>query len=89
MVSFAEGGFSLLQLNAELFTRDLFECLGLLREAQGCAVLGFDGSIGWEDARSYEFEIDYSPTSIKIQVDGNTIFDIEGVFIQKRLDFIC
>lgn len=42
---------------------------------------------GWLDNTSYAFTLDYSDTNIRIDIDGNTIFDVDGSFSDGKFGF--
>ena len=45
------------------------------------------GSTGWADWKEYTFEFEFTPTSLKVWVDGNLEIDITGDFTDGRIAF--
>lgn len=42
---------------------------------------------GWEDQTEYRFTLDYSPTNVRIQIDGQVVFDVDGTFPEGAFGF--
>ena len=45
------------------------------------------GDNGWEDNTEYEFSLEYTEDNIIISIDGNVIFDVDGVFADGKFGF--
>lgn len=42
---------------------------------------------GWEDLRTYNFEIDYMASNITVRIDGEKVFDVDGCYEPGRFGF--
>ncbi len=47
----------------------------------------YNGNNGWADFTSYDFTLNYTSTSIKIDVGGNEIFNLTGSFSDGKFGF--
>ncbi len=56
---------------------------GIVELARGLTL----GNVGWEVGRTYEFEFEILPTSLRVFVDGQLEIDLPGVFDRGR--FAC
>jgi len=45
------------------------------------------GNNGWADNTTYNFTLDFTTTGIKIDIDGNNIFDVSGSFDSGKFGF--
>jgi hypothetical protein len=58
-------------------TSDLWNHVGVVEEVQRAATLG---RTGWEDFRTYSFELVFTPSLIELKVDGVTELSYSGRF---------
>jgi hypothetical protein len=80
--TWVESGFRLgrvsgSDVNFTLFTGDDLEVLGTSHE----------GDNGWKDNAINDFTLDYSTSGIKIDINGENIFDVAGTFNTGKFGF--
>ncbi|MGI9017166.1 MAG: cell wall-binding repeat-containing protein [Euzebya sp.] len=42
---------------------------------------------GWEDETEYRFTLHYTPSNVRIEIDGQTVFDVDGTFPEGAFGF--
>lgn len=81
-------GFSLLEVNTTINSKnDLSAAFG--SPYKGATVLDslYGSGTGYEFGKDYEIKIDYTASNIKIYVDHQLIFDVDGCFDPGKIGF--
>ncbi len=86
---FASEGFTLSRVNGVVPPAEVIDTFWAHKDTPQLEVLAtsHEAGSGWDDNVEYSFRLEFLSDKIKVDIDGNTIFDVDGDFTGGRFGF--